>query len=220
MKKLLIMAMAILPILLLTGCGSNKSEQISIEDGQEQMIELSEQLMNGEISQEEANEKMEYIKENMESVENTMKDTYENISDFDGLPKWAKNLWIYEIKWFDLVDWESSVTEYDKHYGIWESISLVYTYDDEDDAIKAAEKLASSIGIEESSHSPRILQEGLDKTMQSMMEFMSDEDKAEYENNKMSGYIADETKWDYYIMVSVLDGEISIIATNMAQTGN
>jgi hypothetical protein len=47
------------------------------------------------------------------------------------------------------------------------------------------------MNIEEASHSPRLLQESLDETMKSMMEYMSDEDKAEYEKNKMSGYIAD-----------------------------
>jgi len=46
MKKLLIMAMVLLPTLLLTGCGSNKDALITIEDGQTQMMEISEQLMN------------------------------------------------------------------------------------------------------------------------------------------------------------------------------
>jgi len=75
-----------------------------------------------------------------------------------------------------------------------ESIALIYTYSNEADAIQAAEKLAANIGIEETSHSPRILQKNLDETMKSMMEYMSDEDKAEYEKNKMSGYIADAIK--------------------------
>lgn len=56
--------------------------------------------------------------------------------------------------------------------------------------------------------------------MESVMGSMSDEDKADYEKNKMSGYIADGNKGDYSIMISVLQGELSIIATNVAQAGN
>jgi hypothetical protein len=65
---------------------------ISIGDGQMQMMEISEQLMNGEITNEEANEQMEEIKANMETQEDMMKDLYKNILSFDGLPKWAKKL--------------------------------------------------------------------------------------------------------------------------------
>jgi hypothetical protein len=52
-----------------------------------------------------------------------------------------------------------------------------------------------------------------------MMEYMSDEDKAEYEKNKMSGYIADGSIWDYYVMVSVLEWKINVLANNIAQNG-
>ncbi len=220
MKKLLIIAMATLPILLLIGCGSDKDALITIEDGQTQMMEISEQLMNWEISQEDANEKMEEITANMETQEDMMKDLYKNVSDFDGLPKWAKNLGIYELKWFDFLDSKSSVTDYDKKSGMGESIALIYAYDDEAEAIQSAEKLAKAIGITESNHSPRILQKNLDETMKSMMEYMSQEEKMDYEKNKMSGYIADDIKWDYSIMVSILQGEISILATNISQIGN
>lgn len=200
----------------LSGCGSNANNWlISIEDGQTQIMEISEQLMNGEITNEEATERMEKITANMETQEDMMKDLYKNVSSFDGLPKWAKNLGIYELKNFDLIDSESSVTEYDKYYGMGDSIVLVYTYDDEGEAIQAAEKLAASMKIKETSHSPRLLQKSLDETMN-----MSEEDRVEYENNKMSWYIADEMKGDYSLMVAVLDGKISIFATNVAQSGN
>lgn len=221
MKKLLLISILLISAFMLTACGTDKNAMVSIEDGQMQMMEISEQLMNGEISQEDANKKMEEISKNMESIENTMKDAYKNVSDFDGLPKWAKSLGLYELNGFEFVKSESSVTEYDKHYGMWESISLVYTYDDEAKAIQAAEKLVASAGMKESSgHSPRILQKNLDKTMESMREYMPEEDKIEYEKNKMSGYISDEIKWDYSIMISVLEGQISILATNIAQAGN
>jgi hypothetical protein len=57
-----------------------------------QMMDISEQLMNGEITQDEANKKMGKINSNMETQEDMMKDIYKNVSNFDGLPKWAKKL--------------------------------------------------------------------------------------------------------------------------------
>jgi len=124
---------------------------------------------------------------------------------------------IHEIKGFDIVEGDSFVAEYSKKDHIPESLNLVYSYDNEEKAIEAAEKLAWEVGLKEAGHSPRKLQEDLNKTMKSMMEYMSDEDKAEYEKNKMSGYIADGEKWDYYIMISALDGELSIIVNNNTQ---
>jgi len=41
---------------------------------------------------------MEEITANMETQEDMMKDLYKNVSDFNGLPKWAKSLGIYELK--------------------------------------------------------------------------------------------------------------------------
>lgn len=206
----------------LSGCGSKSklnNAMISREDGQMQMMEISEKLMNGEITQDEANKKMEKINSNMETQEDMVKDLYKNVSNFDWLPKWAKQLWIYELSDFDMIESKSSVTEYNKDYGMWEAISLIYTYDNEDIAVKSAKKLAASIGIKEADFSPRLLQESMDKTMESMMATMSDEEIEKYENNKMSWYMADGTIWDYYIMVSVADGEIMVLANNIAQNG-
>jgi hypothetical protein len=155
----------------------------------------------------------------METQEDMMKDIYKNVSNFDGLPKWAKKLWIYELNDFDMVDSESTVTEYSKEYGMWEAVSLIYIYDNEAKAIKSAQKLANSIGIDEADFSPRLLQESIDKTMESMMKDMSDEEIEKYEDNKMSWYMADGTIWDYYVMVSVSDGEIMVLANNIAQNG-
>jgi len=206
-------------IFTMSGCGSSSVDKamISVEDGQTKVMEISEQLMNGEITNEEAEKKIEEITKKMESWTNALKDYYKTVSDFDGIPKRAKNLGAYELKWFDIIENDSSITEFSKKDHLPESMSLVYSYDDEAKAIEVAEKLADSMGIEESTHSPRKLQKQLEETMQSMLEYMSDEEKAEYEKNKMSGYIADQSKWDYYIMISVLDGKISIIINNNKQ---
>ncbi len=51
------------------------------------------------------------------------------------------------------------------------------------------------------------------------MDNMPKEDREKYEENKMSGYIADGQKGDYYIQVSVLNGKINIIANNTTQNG-
>jgi len=153
----------------------------------------------------------------IENAETQMKALYNNVSDFDGVPKWAKTLGVYELKWFDIIAWESAVIEYSPKNYMPESMSLVYAYDNEKKAIEAAEKLSANMGIKESNHSPRLLQKQIDESMKSMEEHMTKEDKEEYENNKMSGYIADQNKWDYYVMVSVLDWKISIIVNNNAQ---
>jgi len=224
MKKKLITGTWLFVMWILTviigGCGSQiDNALISIEEWQTQIMEIWEKMMNGEISTEKWELLIEEITEKMESVGSALKDNYSNVSDFDGIPKWAKDLGAYELKWFDIVVSDSSVTKYSKKDYLPESMSLVYTYDDEDEAIQVAEKLATNMNIKESGHSPRLLQAQLEETMKSMLWYMSDEDKAEYEKNKISGYIADESKWDYYIMVSVLDGEISIIINNDAQMG-
>jgi hypothetical protein len=59
----------------------------------------------------------------------------------------------------------------------------------------------------------------LDETMKAMVEYMSDKEKEDYENNKMSWYMADGSIWDYYVMVSVLEGKINVLANNVAQNG-
>jgi hypothetical protein len=59
----------------------------------------------------------------------------------------------------------------------------------------------------------------MDETIKSMMDSMSDEDIEKYENNKMSWYMADGSIWDYYVMVSVLEGKINVLANNVAQNG-
>lgn len=205
----------------LSACGSaEKNAMDTTTNGEEQMMKISDQLMNGEITNEEADKMMEKIQKNMKSANDKLKDTYANVSAFHGLPKWAKGLGIYEPKGFDMIDSKTSVTKYNEHDGMGEGIILVYAYDDEAKAIQAAEKLAANIWIAETNNSPRILQKSLDKTMESVMGSMSDKDKADYEKNKMSGYIADGNKGDYSIMISVLQGELSIIATNVAQAGN
>ena len=206
-------------VLTVGGCGSTKVDNtsISVEDGQAQITEISEQLMKGEITNEEAEVKIESIKKNMETATDALKDNYNNVSSFDWIPSWAKKLGAYELKWFDIVEWDSSVTEYSKKNHMSEAMSLVYSYSDEDAAIEVAEKLAANMGIKESKYSPRLLQANLEETMKGVRDLMSDEDKAKFEKNKKSGYIADQNKWDYYIMVSVLNGKISIIINNNAQ---
>lgn len=202
----------------LSGCGSKESKAVkTIETSQEQMMEISEKMMNGDISVEEWEKILEDIAKDMGTQEDTLKDAYTNISDFDGLPKRAKNIWLYELKWFDLIKEESVIIEFSKKNYTPESLTLVYKYSDEAKAIQEMEKMAGSIWFEESSMSPRLLQKQTDEMVKSMFEFMSEEDKIEYEKNKISGYVADWEIGDYYLMLSVIDDKIMILANNNAQ---
>jgi len=205
-------------LITLSWCWPKETKTItSIEDWQTKMMEISEKMMNGDISVEEWEKLLEEIWNNMESQTDVMKDLYNNVSEFKSLPKWAKNIWLYELKWFELIKDESVVVEYSKKNKTPESILLAYTYDDEGKAIKEIEKMASNIWLKESSFSPRIIQKQTDEMIGSMLELMSEEDRNEYEENKISWYISDWEIGDYYVMLSVQDGKISIIANNNAQ---
>lgn len=113
MKKTYLLLLVFTLSLVLTACGgsSNGSSKLTLEEGQEQLIEISESLMNGEITSQEAKEMQNKLKDNMESQNELLIRTNNNITAFKAVPSWAKSLNILEPKGLVLVDSDSRVVK-------------------------------------------------------------------------------------------------------------
>jgi len=127
MKKISLLVLVFALIFVLTACGGNdlsntnntninssSNEEVllnklSFEEGGNQLVELSEKLMNGEVSSEEAKKIKEEIKNNMETREEFLAKTNDNISMFTEMPTWAKELKIEEPEGLNLITSKSNI---------------------------------------------------------------------------------------------------------------
>jgi len=123
---------------------SKSSKKMSQEDGLEKLMEISEKLMNDEITSEDAKKMQKEIKANMESKEESMKRTTSNISDFDGMPSWAKSLNISEPEGVSLIAEESSIIKAKGAYS--DGFTAVYEGNQET-LISEAKKIGKELNL-------------------------------------------------------------------------
>ena len=128
MKKTLLFTLLLIFAISLTACSSNSveknssksksssSKKISQEDGEAKIMDLMEQMENGEISKDEYVARSKEIKNNIESTETALKKANDNISDFKGLPSWARKVGIVEPKGLTIIPEESSIMKANKNY--------------------------------------------------------------------------------------------------------
>ena len=71
----------------------------------------------------------------------------DNISDFAGMPNWAKKAWIIEPKGLKIIDNESTITKYDFEKYMTDSVTATYSWD-KDEILKEARRIAKELNIE------------------------------------------------------------------------
>ncbi len=103
----------------------SSSKKLSRDEGISKLEALAEKIQNGEITSEEYKKLAAEIKSQMESQEESMKNTNDNISEFNGMPSWAKALNIVEPKGLTLITEESNITKAKDAYP--DMFSAVYT---------------------------------------------------------------------------------------------
>lgn len=163
MKNLLTMGCLLIMAVFLTGCGNTStngnvssrqdastktsfsSKKMTQEEWLEKLTELSEKIQNGEITPEEAKEMNAKIQANIETTSEMMKRTLSNISQFDGMPRWAKALNITEPKGVSLVVEDSEIRK--EWNGYSEGFTAVYNGDAEK-LFSEAKRLAEELGLE------------------------------------------------------------------------
>lgn len=123
------------------------SKKMSQEDGIGKLMEISEKLMNGDITPEEAQKMQKDIKDNMESQEELMKRTVNNISDFKGIPSWAKKLGAPEVKGLALDPAQSTVVEAGNGYI--QHFEAIYTGPKEK-VLEEAKRIGDELGLKKS----------------------------------------------------------------------
>jgi hypothetical protein len=157
MKKILSIGFLFLFAIALTGCDKDKTTettnktrnkisntQLSREDGENKLIELMEQMQNGEITPDEFKKKNKEITNNTETAEEMMKRTNSNISDFTGIPSWASTAGAIATNGLTLIQAESSITTKKDDY----PNSFTATYEGDIDTMKSeAKRLATELKL-------------------------------------------------------------------------
>jgi|GEM_PF-4437861 len=174
-KSLIFLSLLIIAVPVLTGCKSKEekaAEQMAkqAEKTMEQIENVQEKLMNGEISNEEAEKMMNEMQ--ADSAEATGHDVKK-------MPKWAKKVGFDDPKGMELVLGE----EYTEKRDGFNSVNLKYTGDYEI-AMKEAERIAKSANVPKS----KLMEAGME-ALEGMMEYMPAEALAELEEaNKGAMY--------------------------------
>lgn len=126
-----VLAIIILAIIIFKRGDNNnlKNKTLNYEDAQNRVMEIADKVMSGELSSEEADKLYKEISDNMQSQEDYLKEEYDNVSDFNGIPSWAKSVGIKEPSGLSLIKEESSIIKEDDHYS--DSFITVYSGDSE-----------------------------------------------------------------------------------------
>jgi len=156
MKKTLLFSLLFIFAITLSACGANttkndlnksessSSKKISQEEGETKLMDLMEQMENGEISKDEYVKKSKEIKNNIESTETALKKANDNISDFKGLPSWAIKAGIVEPKGLTIIPEESSIMKANKNY----SDSFAATYKGDKKAVfSEVKRITENLGL-------------------------------------------------------------------------
>jgi len=134
--------------LVFSGCGVKDSVDRNGDTTREESIEQQEDIMEmvkrGEITKEEADEMTSKLMNDIETKEEEMIRTQDNISQFDGLPSWAISAGMIEPEGLVFIPEDSSITEAGGDY----TNSFVAMYGgDAIDVLGKARTLATNLGI-------------------------------------------------------------------------
>lgn len=124
MKKMFSIGFVLMLTILISACGNiptengspssssekvNKSQKMKKEDGVSKLMELTEQMQSGDITKEEFDKKRKEISANMETTEEMLIRTNSNISEYNELPDWAKEIGLTEPNGLTMVSAESNI---------------------------------------------------------------------------------------------------------------
>jgi len=144
MKKIITLAIMLLLSLSLISCWDNK---LSSEEAWNQIEEIWKQIQNWDISEEEWMKMMQEISENSKKEKTWMdalKEQQDNVSNYNWIPDWAKDLWAIEPEGLTIDIARSSVTVEDAEKHMNEDFSAHY-YWDADKLMIEAKKLIKAV---------------------------------------------------------------------------
>ena len=157
MKKILLIAFTLILSISLTACGGaskdkgnsekqsvSTAKKMDLEEGQNKLMEISDKIMNGEITPEEAEKMQKEIKDNMDSQEEFMKRTNDNISEFKTVPVWAKKIGAPEVNGLTLDPARSTVVEAGNGYI--QHFEAIYTGSKEE-VLAEANRIGDKLGL-------------------------------------------------------------------------